>query len=124
MNGWSASSYALGTDVSGIVTDLPASREFPITAGGSKNIVVKLVVSGVTVVGSISAKLQSAIGADWVDAKSVSITADGNVYIKLNIEVAADQAALPLLNKGRVVITTTDAGDEVLVSEAQILQEL
>lgn len=124
MNGWSASGYALGTQVSGIVTNLPASREFPITAGGSKNIVVKVTASGVTVAGSISAKLQSAIGADWVDAKLATVAADGSVYIRMNIEVAADQAALPLLNKGRVVVTTTNAGDIVTISDVQVLQEL
>lgn len=124
MNGWSASSYVTAQAISGVVTNQVVSRPYPITAGGSLHHVIKVVASGVTVVGSVTAKLQTAIGSDWVDSKTVAITADGNFYIKLNVEVAGDQTYLPLLNQGRVVITTTNAGDAVTISDVQVLQEL
>jgi hypothetical protein len=100
------------------------TQEFPITAGGALNFVAKITTSSVTVVGSITAKLQTAIGSDWVDAKTATISASGSVYIKLNVEVAADQTHLPLLNRGRIVVTTTDAGDELTVEDVRVLQEL
>lgn len=125
-NGWSASEYKLGAQgpVSGVVTNLPVTSEFPITAGGALNMAIKITATGVTVAGSITAKLQTAIGSDWVDSKTVAITADGSVYLKLNIQVAADQTFLPLLNKGRIVLTTTNAGDAATVSSVKILQAL
>lgn len=126
MNGWSASNYKLSSlfPVSGIVTNLPVSAEFPITAGGSLNIVAKITAIDVNLVGSITAKLQTAIGADWVDVKSVSVTSNGIYYIKLNVQVTADQPHLPLLNKGRVVLTSTNAGDAVTITGLNVLQEL
>jgi len=126
MNGWTASSYKLQSlgPVSGVVTNLAASTEFPITAGGSTSMVIKITSSNVTVVGSITAKLQSAIGADWVDAKTVTITASGASYIKLNVNIAADQTHLPLLNRGRIVLTTTNAGDQITVSDVRVVQAL
>jgi hypothetical protein len=123
-NGWSAQNYAQSTPILGIVTNRVVSKEYPITSDGALHCVIKIVASGVTVVGSITAKLQTAIGADWVDSKTVAIAANGNVYIKLLAEAAADQTYLPLLNKGRIVITTTNASDAVSVDEVDLLQEL
>lgn len=123
-NGWSASDYSLDKSLSGVVTDSPVSREFPLSAGGALNNACKIVASGVTVVGSITAKFQSALGSDWVDAKTVTISGNGNFYIKHNIEVAGDQTHLPLLNRARVVITTTNAGDAVTIDEVSFLQSL
>lgn len=124
MNGWSAQNYALGNPVSGVATNQVVSKAYPITANGALHHVVKLVASGVTVVGTITAKLQTAIGNDWVDSKTVAINANGNFYIKLNVEVAGDQTFLPLLNQGRIVITTTNAGDAATIAEIDVLQEL
>lgn len=125
MNGWAPKNVEItGAAVSGVIANSPISVEFPITAGGSKNMVIKLKVSGVTVVGSITAKLQTALGSDWVDSKTVAVSADGNFYIKLNIEVAGDQTFLPLLARGRVVLTTTNAGDAASVTSVEVLQEL
>lgn len=127
-NGWSAENYAVDTAsvVASAVTDqvLTKAQGFPIYSGGAKHLVVKVVVSGVTVAGAITAKLQTAIGSDWQDSKTVSITQDGNFYIKLLAENEDDWAFLPLLNRGRVVITTTNAGDRVTVSSVWVLQEL
>lgn len=126
MNGWSAKDIALtGKIVSGILVNEPITREDANSAGGSKNGILKLKVSGVTQVGTITPKLQTANGADWVDVKSgTAITANGIQYIRWNIEVAADQTVLPLLNKSRVVITTTNAGDSVTIDLCEMLQEL
>lgn len=124
MNGWSSKSVAKPTVISGVVANQVATVVYPITAGGSLNKVIKIKASSVTVVGSITAKLQTAISNDWVDSKTVTISANGDFYIKLNIEVAGDQTFLPLLNAGRVVVTTTNAGDAVTIDSVDILQEL
>lgn len=127
MNGWSADDRSLAIGTSKVVgasqSNLVISREYPITAGGSIHHVVKIVASSVTVSAGITAKLQSAIGSDWQDSKTAVISANGIVYIKLNAETAGDQTFLPLLNKGRVVITT-GAGDAVTIDSINILQEL
>lgn len=126
MNGWSAKQVLNGASsvaVGASETDTVVGKEYPITAGGSLNHVVKLSVSGVTLATGITAKLQTAIGNDWVDSKTVAITANGNYYIKLQTTAAGDQPFLPLLNKGRVVIST-GAGDAVTASSVEVLQEL
>lgn len=125
-NGWSAKNVALaGKSISGAVTNEPVTVEFPNSAGGALNGIIKLKVSAVTQVGTITPKLQTANGSDWVDVKSGSvITTAGIQYIRWNIEVAADQLVLPLLNKSRVVITTTNAGDKVTVDLCEVLEEL
>lgn len=125
-NGWSAKNVALANkSISGVVTNEPVTQEFPNSAGGALNGVIKLKVSAVTQVGTITPKLQTANGGDWVDVKSGSaITAAGIQYIRWNIEVSGDQAVLPLLNKSRVVISTTNAGDKVTVDLCEVLEEL
>ena len=126
MNGWSSKSVALaGVAISGVVSNSPVTQEFSNSAGGALNGIIKLKVSGVTQVGTITPKLQTANGSDWVDVKSGSaITANGIQYIRWNIEVSADQSVLPLLNKSRVVITTTNASDALTVDLCEVLQEL
>lgn len=127
-NGWAVQDQSNGVvSLSGVVTDSPVDVQgWRITAGGAtKGIVVKITVASITQVGTITAKLQTAIGADWVDAKtSASITAAGAVYIKLMDTVSADAAVMPLLGKGRVVVTTTNAGDAIAVSKVEVLQAL
>jgi len=123
-NGWSPRSIEIARTYSGVQTNNPISAEFPITAGGSRNMVLKITTSAATVVGTVTVKLQSAIGSDWVDMKSTTIASAGSVYLRLNIEVAGDQSVLPMLAKGRVVLTTTNAGDSITLSGIQVLQEL
>lgn len=125
-NGWASTDISLqGRAVSGIVSNSPVTKEAAVTAGGALNGIVKLAVSGVTQVGTITPKVQTAIGSDWVDVKSgAAITAAGNTYIRWNIEVSGDQGALPLLNKLRVVLTTTDAGDALTIDSCEFLQQL
>lgn len=110
---------------SGVLTNQPVSREFPITNGGSLNFLIKAKATAVTQVGTITLKLQSSINGDWVDAKSASaLTAASDKYITLNIEVAGDQAALPLMSSGRLVISQTNASDSTTVSLVSVLQEI
>lgn len=125
-NGWSASDIALsGMSILGIVANSPITKEGSVSAGGALNGILKLTVSGVAQTGTITPKLQTAVGGDWVDVKSgAAITANGTQYIRWNIEVAGDQAVLPLLNKMRVVITTTNALDAITVSSCEVLQAL
>lgn len=124
MNGWNARDYAIPQAVSGIVTNQVISLPYPISAEGALYQVIKITASSVTSVGTITAKLQTAINGDWVDSKTVVITASGNFYIKLQTTVAADQTFLPLLNQGRLVLTTTNAGDAVTIDAVNVLEQL
>ena len=125
-NGYNGTdNYALsGATASGVVTDQVVSKPFPITAGGSLNIVLKIVVAGVTHVGTQTLKLQTGLNDDWVDSKTATFTANGNTYIKLQTTAAGDQTYLPLLSSGRLVISQTNAGDAATVSSVQVLQAL
>lgn len=128
MNGWSGKDVtkATGETISGIVTNRPITVEgFPITAGGAtKGLIIKVKTSAATVVGTVTVKLQTALGPDYRDEKTAVISAAGIVYIKFLDTVAGDQAFLPLLNKGQVVLTTTNAGDSVTIQSVEILQAL
>lgn len=125
MNGWSPKDYkknnlaALGASL----TDEVISEIIPITAGGARMLVVKFKVSSVTVGGGITAKLQSGIDQEFVDSKTVAITASGNFYIKLLAEAAGDQTYLPLLASARLVVTT-GVGSAITIDKISVLQEL
>lgn len=124
MSGWSNQDYGIVQTSGAVLANNPISKEYPVTAEGAKYCAIKITVSGVTVVGAITAKLQSAIGSDWVDSKTVAITATGSFYIKLLSEAAGDQTYLPLLNKARVVVSSTNAGDVYTVTSVEVLQPL
>lgn len=127
MNGYSPKNVALnpGVAVSGVVANQSITQEgWPIYSTGSRYLVIKIKVAAATVVGTITAKLQTAIDGDYVDSKTVVVSAAGDFYIKLNNNVTADQTFLPLLSKGRVVMTSTNAGDSFTVTSVNILQEL
>lgn len=125
MNGWSAQDYGIAGAQSGVIANVPVSKEFPITAGGATQaLVLKIVTASVTNVGTQTLKLQTAIGSDWVDSKTAVFTAAGASYIKLLAEASGDQTYLPLLNKGRVVLTQTNAGDVVTIVSCELLQEM
>lgn len=118
-NGWSAKNVALaGVAVSGTQTAV-ATNEFPNSAGGALNGVIKLKVSDLT--GTVSAKLQTANGSDWIDVKTVSVSGT-DTYIRYSVQIAGDQAVLPLLNKSRVQLVAA-TGTATVVS-CEVLQEL
>lgn len=110
--------------VTGVVTNRVISKEHSVTGQGSQHFVVKVKVSSVTNVGTQTLKLQTALGSDWVDSKSATFTAASDVYIKLMAEVAGDQTYLPLLNRVRMVLSQTNAGDIVTIDSVEFLQEL
>lgn len=123
-NGYAPQEIGLtGKVVGASLTSEPISREFHVTANGSLNLVVKLKMAAVTAGAGITAKLQTAIDGDWVDAKTVAVTATGDFYIKLQTTVAADQAFLPLLSAGRLVLTT-GAGSTATVTSVNVLEDL
>lgn len=107
-------------------TNQAISSEFGITASGAKHLVVAIKTASTTVTNAITAKLQTAVqtgGTDsWQDSKTVSITGNGWFFIKLMAETSADQTYLPLLARGRLVITTL-AGDVTTVQAVEVLQE-
>lgn len=134
-NGWAQDEVSLypGQVVSGVVSNAVISKEFRISSGGAvEGLVVKISPSAVTQVGTITVALQTAIGSDWVTAKtSAAITTATPTYIRLMSTVAGDVAVMPLLGKGRIVITTTNAGDSVTIGVGatntggiEVLQEL
>lgn len=123
MNAWIPNTVTLQglSAIPASQTDAPISKKFPITAGGSKNIVICISVSAAS--GTVTAKLRTSLGSGTaVDAKTVSITGAGNFYIKLNNDVSGDQGFLPLLSLGEVVVTTA-AASSVTVTSVQTLQE-
>lgn len=131
MNGLSPKEYKkMGlAPIAGIVTNSPISEEMGLSAGGMLNLRVAIEVTGVTVVGAITAKLQhrSPGGAyeDLVGANAtVAITAAGSFSIRQNVEVAADQPNMPIHKMTRVVISTTNAGDAVTISKLYLQQQL
>lgn len=115
--------------ISGVVTDEAITEDFGLSAGGSKNLRIDLEVSGVTVVGSISAIIQDRSPGGSFSAltganATVAITAAGTFSITQNIEVAADQPNMPIRKMCRVVLTTTNAGDAITVDKVYVQQEL
>lgn len=103
----------------------PISKNFPISADGSKNLLIGVQVSDVTAASGITVALQSSVNPKsnaWRTAKTSSpVSADGWVYLSMNIEVAGDQANLPLGPTGRIVVTT-GAGDELTIVDAVVCQ--
>ena len=123
MNAWIPNTVTLPglSAIGASQTDAPVSKKFPITAGGSKNIVICISVSAAS--GTVTGKLRTSLGTGTpVDSKTVSITGAANYYIKLNSDLLADQTFLPLLSLGEVVVTTAGASS-VTVTSVQTLQE-
>ena len=131
MNGLSPKDIKLAglQPIAGVVTNEAVSQDAGLTAGGCLNLRVTVEASSVTVVGSITAKLQhrspGGAFADLAGANaSVTITADGSFSMRQNVQVSADQANMPLHKQVRVVLTTTNAGDEITIDKIYIQQEL
>jgi hypothetical protein len=122
MNGYPAKDRALGTSVvlGASLTNSPISQEVPVTAGGSRNMVVAVLATAVT--GTVDLMLQTAVSDAWVDVKAATISAAGYAYIRVNVQTTADQAVLPLLGKVRVV-ATTGGGEALTVSNVWFFQE-
>jgi hypothetical protein len=111
--------------IAGVVTDQVVSEEFNIYSEGALSLVIRAEVSGVDVdLGGSTLKLQTAIGDEWEDSKTADITEDGFVYLRLNYANADDKSYLPLLAKGRLVITTENADDNTTVDSLHVIQSV
>lgn len=122
---WVPNDITLGPSqvVGASATDTPISKEFKITSAGARMLVAAVKVSAVTVTTGITAKLQTTMGElSYVDSKTATISSNGTVYIKLLAENSSDQTYLPLLNKGRIVLTT-GTGDTATIDSVLILVE-
>lgn len=125
MNAWIPRNISLpqAPTIGASQTDVPVSKKFTITHGGSTNLVISIKASSVTAGAGITAKLRSQVGVNTpLDSKSVSITSNGMSYIKLNINISGDQTYLPLLSIGEVVLST-GVGSSIMVDEVNVLQE-
>ncbi len=115
--------------IAGVVTAQVISEVFPISAEGSLNFRADIEVTTVTQVGTLTLALQTrSPNGTWTTVASTNgsktFTAAGTVSIRLNVEVAGDQADMPLQQQARLILTTTDAGDRVTVSAAYVQQTL
>lgn len=125
MAGYQVKNYLLNgaaQSVGASATAQAVTPTFTITAGDSKNLLVKVVASGVTSTTGITAKLQDSFdgGTTWEDAGEVDITTDGN----FEIEHDAGEATTGVLwNLGRVV-ATTGTGDAVTVDAVYVSRRL
>jgi hypothetical protein len=124
MNAWIPNTVTLPglSAIGASQTNSPISKKFPITAGGSKNMVVCISISAAA--GTVTAKLRTSLGSGTpVDSKTVSITGAGDFYIKLNSDLLADQTYLPLLSLGEVVVTTSGASSVTVTSVQSLMEE-
>ena len=106
---------------SGIVTNLPISEEVGMNNNSFLHFRDDIRATDVTVVGSITAKLQmKSPGGTFVDLSgtnaTVSITAAGDFSLTQLVERTADQVNMPLKETVRVVLATTNAGDAVTIA--------
>jgi hypothetical protein len=113
----------LGASVSNRVI----SKEIALTAGGSQNLRVDFSVSGVTVGGGITVKLQHKSIDAWSDLgganASHAVTGNGEHSITQLMVRGTDQQNMPIKKQVRVLITT-GAGSAVTVNIIKVSQPL
>jgi hypothetical protein len=133
MNGWAPNNVTLPNlePVGPSSTKVSISKKFPISASGSKYLVVAVQVTqsgaGTCTLGfktSLGTGVYpgTAITIPSFETKTATFTATGQYFIRFNNEVSGDQAFLPLLSLGEVILTTP-AGVTVTVNSVQVLQE-
>lgn len=123
MNGWVPNTVTLPnlTAIGASQTNVPISKKFPITASGSKNIIVCITTSAAA--GTVTAYFRTSLGGlAPIVAKSAVLSGANSFYIKLNSNVDTTAGVLPLLCLGEVVVTT-EAASSVTISSVQVLQE-
>lgn len=129
--GWTGQNVLLGNTnqaIAGIVTAQVISKEFAITHGGATEAFrIDLTCSAAAVTGSITVALQTKVNGSWVtNSYFVDTVANGETssLITMHNSVLADAAELPLTDRGRIVVTTTHADDEITVTALKVYQEL
>jgi hypothetical protein len=124
MNGWAAKPIN-PKQLAASLTNQPVTDGLTLSAGGAQYLRVN--ISTTVVAGQITYSLQQKINDSWVAVASanasVVVTATGHISLKLNNQIAADQADLPLSNSIRVVGTTNGAWNGTTTS-IQVIQEL
>jgi hypothetical protein len=126
MNAWIPNTVTLPglSAIPASQTDAPISKKFPVTAGGSKNMVVLITVSAAA--GTVTAQLRSSMGNGTpvnATGKTVALTGAGNFYIKINSNVDTTAGLLPLLSLGEVVVTTNGASSVTITSVQTLMEE-
>ena len=119
---WLAKSVGMGKVLNENTENDPASLEFAITANGALTHVIDITIQDAVITTGITAKLQTKNGEVWQDSKAVAITGNGTFYIKLNSKNEEDQQYLPLLQVGRIVISTGE-GDSGVIASVHSLQD-
>lgn len=101
-------------------TNYPISERFMASWQDARNGFLDAKVSAITVVGSITLKVQdSSDGTNWNDVKTLALTTTGLKSIRWHIQDATDQAYLPLRAHVRAVVTNTNAGDTVTFTDVR-----
>ncbi len=114
------------TVIAGVIANAPISKPTQVSELACRALRVDIEVSAITVVGSITAKLQhkSPNGAAWVDMTganaTLALTTTGTATITQLVERAADQANMPIRQQIRVVVSNTNAGDTVTVDNVWV----
>lgn len=121
MNAWTPKRVDLPNNpvVGASETNVPVSAEFGITAGGAnRGMVVCIKASSVS--GTATAKLQTKVANEAYTDSKTAVLSNGMNYIKIN--PTDDSSLLPLLNVGRIVLTTAGASGAT-IELVRILQE-
>jgi len=124
MNAWVPDDASIpgGIVVAPSQTKTSISKKITITASGSKNFVLLVDVS-VAGSGTSTLGFKTFIGSTYSrETKTASITTTGKYELRFNSDVSADQAYLPLLSMGELLLTTP-AGVTVTVNSVETLQE-
>jgi hypothetical protein len=124
MNGWSPKDIKQsGTaTLSANMSASPVGSSFPLSAGGAtKGLVIAINLSGVA--GTVTFQLQTGIGSDFSNVTGKTVAgSNGWNYIKLHSGVSGDAALMPLLDVGRLVVTTDGSGAGT-INSLYVLQE-
>jgi hypothetical protein len=124
MNGWAPKDIKNSNSIlSANLSAVQMGNTFSLSAGGaSRALLVAIKCSSIA--GTVTFQLQNSLGADWVNVSGKTATGtNGWAYIKLHAGVVADAALLPLLDIGRIVVTTDGSGAGT-IEELKVLQEL
>lgn len=103
-------------------TDTVVTRNFKISNGDSKSMLVKVEAITTTIGTAVTANLQDSWdgGTTWADVKTVSITGDGAFEIEVNALDGADTLMWPL---GRVTIDS-GSGDAATITNVYVTRRL
>jgi hypothetical protein len=112
MLGWSPKDIS-STPTATITANMSAQQvgiSFPFTAGGAVNgCLVAMKCSGIA--GTVTLQLEHGVAGEYSSVSGKTATlANGWNYIKLHHNVAGDAALMPLLDTGRLTITSNGSG--------------